>query len=134
MKKELLKIGYNSKIALQENLSEKQKYQYLKSARAFLFPSIEVSEAFGIVQVESMSQRTPVINTNLKSGVPWVSVDRETGITVQEKDANALALAMIKMDDNKLVESLGSNAYQRYQKKFSENACRKELINIFENL
>ena len=94
----------------------------------FVLPSVVKSEAFGIVQLEAMVYGKPVINTALPSGVPHVSLDGETGLTVPPSNANALAKAINRLaEDKELREELGRNAAERVREKFSEKKIIRSL-------
>ncbi len=96
----------------------------------FVLPSVAKSEAFGIVQLEAMVYGKPVINTNLPSGVPYVSLDGETGLTVPPSDAKALAKAINRLaGDKALREKFGRNAFQRICNNFDEKDVIRKLYN-----
>ncbi len=120
------------------NLSDKVHFlgflpdDELKQAYAdcdiFVLPSVAKSEAFGIVQLEAMVYGKPVINTSLPSGVPYVSIDGETGLTVPPSDAKALAKAITRLaEDKTLREKLGKNAAVRVYKNFNEKNVIRRL-------
>lgn len=110
----------------------------LKSAFAdcdiFVLPSVANSEAFGIVQLEAMVYGKPVINTALPTGVPHVSLDGVTGITVPPSDENALAQAINTLAENKaLREKYGTAAAERAEKEFSEEKVLERLFDTIKN-
>ncbi len=126
----------NSKIIfINEFITENEKNWLLKNAECFIFPSIYPSEAFGIIQLEAMINKTPIINTNLKTGVPWVSLNRITGLTVEPNDVKQLKKAIMEIvsDDNKL-EEYSSNAEERVRKYFSDNIIKRDLKEIYNLL
>lgn len=72
----------------------------------------------------------PIINTSLPSGVPHVSIDGETGITVPPSDEKALAKAINTLAENKeLREKYGRNAAERVEKYFNEKNVIQEIYN-----
>jgi rhamnosyl/mannosyltransferase len=65
-----------------------------------VLPSVTKAEAFGMVQLEAMACRKPVISTRLAgSGVAWVNRDGETGIVVPPEDPDALRNAIDRLAD-----------------------------------
>jgi len=128
-------LGVDHKIIFLGKVSdEKLKYCY-QICDLFVLPSVESSEAFGIVQMEAMAYGKPVINTNLPTGVPYVSVDGETGITVPPKDSKALVEAINEILKNKELSSkFSKNALRRVREKFSREKMLESIYSIYEDL
>lgn len=102
-----------------------------KNASFFVFPSIEKTEAFGIVQINAMNFGLPIINTRLETGVPWVARNNIEAITVKPGDPNELVEAMIALYNNSLLrERLGTAG----RKRFFENFVLEKMINSYLNL
>ena len=120
--------GLAEKVHFLGFLSDEELRQAYADCDIFVLPSVAKSEAFGIVQLEAMVYGKPVINTNLPSGVPHVSLDGETGLTVPPSDVNALAKAINRLaEDKELREELGRNAAERVREKFSEKKIIRSL-------
>ena len=103
------------------NLSEEDLRAAFADCDIFVLPSVANSEAFGIVQQEAMVYGKPVINTSLPTGVPHVSLDGVTGITVPPEDVPALAQAIQKLaDDKALREQYGRAAAKRVEEEYEE--------------
>ena len=120
--------GLGEKVHFLGFLPQEQLRQAFADCDIFVLPSVAKSEAFGIVQLEAMVYGKPVINTALPSGVPYVSVDGVTGITVPPSDAGALAEAVQRLaSDSELRERLGRNAAERVKSTFNEKNIIKKL-------
>jgi len=82
----------------------------------FVLPS--VNEGFGMVLLEAMAMRCPIVATNV-GGIPEVVLDDETGILVPPKDPLQLSRAMIKLlKDTALAESMVERGCQRLKNCF----------------
>jgi rhamnosyl/mannosyltransferase len=104
-----------------------------RAADLFVLPSVEPSEAFGIVQLEAMARELPVVNTSLPTGVPWVSQDGETGITVPTRDVTALATAInTLLKDDQLRRRYGEQARKRVERLFTRDKMLKKIQTIYK--
>jgi rhamnosyl/mannosyltransferase len=108
---------------------------YFHAADVFALPSCERSEAFGIVQLEAMASGKPVINTQIDSGVPYVSLDGITGITVQPRSSEAMAAALNRLfDDPELRRRMGQAGRHRVQTEFNLELMVRRTMDIYEQV
>jgi len=89
----------------------------LQRSRFLVLPSVAATETFGLVQLDALAAGRPVINTDLPTGVPDVSPDGITGLTVPPRDVAALAGA---------IRTLWSNP--EMQVRFSRNASERARV------
>jgi rhamnosyl/mannosyltransferase len=90
------------------------------AADVFTLPSVARSEAFGLVQIEAHAAGTPVVSTNLTTGVPYANLDGVTGLTVPVGDSAALAAALNRLlGDDELRARLGEQARKRALSEFT---------------
>lgn len=106
---------------------------FFSAADVFAFPSTTRAEAFGIVQLEAMAAGTPVVNTNLPSGVPWVCPHDVSGLTVQPNNATELARAIGRLlDDGSLRSRLGAAGRQRARDEFSDAKMLERIGLVYD--
>jgi rhamnosyl/mannosyltransferase len=109
---------------------------YYLAADAFWFPSNARSEAFGLVQVEAMASGCPVLNTRIPySGVSWVSLHDETGLTVPVDDPVALAAAANRLlNEPGLRDRLGAAARRRAVQEFDHRIMAARSLAIYRHV
>lgn len=116
-------------------VSEEEKLRQIEQCDFLVLPSVSEAEAFAIVQLEAMAFGKPVINTRLKSGVPYVSIGGVTGITVKPGSVKELASAMDELaGDEKLRRKYGANALKLVQKEYTQEMMVNRHRRIFEKL
>ncbi|MDE7310204.1 MAG: glycosyltransferase [Eubacterium sp.] len=116
-------------------VSEEEKQKQIEACDFLVLPSVSKAEAFGVVQIEAMAFGKPVINTALPSGVPDVSIDGVTGITVKPGSVRELARAMDALaGDERMRRAYGKNALQRVQETYTQQKMEEGYREIFRQL
>ena len=94
-------LGVGDRIFFSGRIPEEELAAYFHACDVFCLPSVEQSEAFGLVQLEAMACGKPVVCTQLNNGVNVVNVHGQTGFAVPAGDPLALGycLAWLLQDD-----------------------------------
>jgi glycosyltransferase involved in cell wall biosynthesis len=105
---------------------------WLAASRMLVLPSVTRAEAFGFVQLEAMACGTPVISTDLRTGVPWVN---ETGIVVPPGDEEALRLAIAGLArDCARAAAIGAAGEARVRAQFSIGSMGDDFVRACEEI
>lgn len=119
------------KVELKGWLKDLELFQEYRNCDVFILPSVVKSEAFGLVQIEAMAYGKPVINTKIPSGVPYVSLDKETGLTVTPESIEELHKAMRWMIEHKRERAaMGRAARKRVETCFTRENMLQKLMGL----
>jgi glycosyltransferase involved in cell wall biosynthesis len=129
------RLGVTDKVVFAGEVDNAGMTAYYHAADLFALASVARSEAFGIVQIEAMAAGLPVVNTSLDSGVPFVSLHGETGLTVPPGDPQALAVAINRLlDDDGLRQSLGQAGVRRARQEFGLDTMLRRTLQLYESV
>lgn len=130
----VFELNISKKVVFLTDVNDKQLIEIYKKSDLFILPSINEAEAFGVVQLEAMANGLPVINTNLESGVPFVSLNGQTGLTVSPKNVDELSAAIKKIINNQqLFEDFSSNSLERV-KLFSRDKMTQSYLDLYKEI
>jgi rhamnosyl/mannosyltransferase len=133
LKREALNADVSNRVTFLTDVADVRPFYH--AADVFALPSIARSEAFGIVQLEAMACAVPVVNTMLDSGVPFVSRDNETGLTVPPMDSKALAKALnTLLDNSELRAHYGRAARLRVEREFSLELMVERTVQLYKDV
>jgi rhamnosyl/mannosyltransferase len=129
-------LGVADRVKLLGHLTGRDVELHMRACTAFCLPSVQKSEAFGIVQIEAMRAARPVVSTRIcGSGVDWVNQDGVTGYTVPTEDPEALAQALSRVaSDAALASRLGSNGRKRYEELFTARRMAEKTREAYLSL
>src|SRR5690606_7166741 len=84
-------LGVADRVHFPGALSAAEKSRLLLAIDVFAFPSTEITEAFGVSQLEAMLHGTAVVASNLPTGVTDVAIDEVTALLAEPGNADQLA-------------------------------------------
>ena len=112
--------GLSARVAFAGDVDDASLAQAYAGADAFVLPSRDRGEAFGLVLLEAMRAGLPVVASAIPgSGVTSVVVDGETGVLVPPDDADALAAALARFDDGGMRARFGTAGRARWAEHYT---------------
>ncbi|MCE7626707.1 glycosyltransferase [Vibrio fluvialis] len=129
LKQKVIQQNLTSKVVLLGRIPFEHLGAFYKACDVFCLPSIERSEAFGVVQLEAMSFGKPVVSTEIEgSGVSWVNKNGQTGLISPVKDSKELANCITSTLNSDTLNTSSIKAY------FNEHFLREKMGNSIFNL
>jgi len=135
LQKLALEKGVVNKIDFLGKVSPQKLDECYQNADVFVLPAVVDSkgdtEGLGVVLIEALTYKIPVIATGV-GGIVDIIKHNETGILVPEKDALALANALLKiLQDDKFATMLAETGYQYVNEKYNWNTIVDQVISLF---
>ena len=91
-------------------------------------------EGFGLVLLEAMARRVPVIASRV-SAIPEVVLDGETGVLIETRDVDGLVQALTRLlNDRALRKYMGLLGAARLEERFSVERMVDGTIAVYERL
>lgn len=128
-----LDLGIGDRVTLLSDVDDIRPYYH--ATDVFALSSVMRSEAFGIVQLEAMACGKPVINTQLDSGVTFVSPHGISGLTVPPADAVALGDAIDQLlNQRDRRNELGNGGRARVANKFTVEGMIQSTFELYQEV
>ena len=125
-----------NKVFILDGVDDKELNYLYKKARVFCLPSTTRAEAFGVVLIEAMMNKIPLVVHDIPgSGVNWVNENNITGynIDINQKDIFIKKVNEIILSDT-LHEKLSSASKERYRKYFTADSFITSIEQIYEEV
>jgi glycosyltransferase involved in cell wall biosynthesis len=131
MKKRAENLNISDHIIFTGVVAHSDMLKYMASCDIFIMPSWD--EAFGVVYLEAMSQKKPVIGTE-DEGITDVVIDGVNGLLVKPRDVDSIVgkLGML-IEDEALRKTLGEKGFESARELTWESNAR-QMNDIYEKV
>lgn len=127
--------GVADRIEFLGQVSDRDLVTYYHACDVFVLPSITNAEMFGVVQLEAMACRKPVISTNLPTGVSWVNQNGKTGYIVPPGKVEELTQAIQRLLGNaRLREEMGEAGRARVEENFTSSKMSEAMLRVYREM
>lgn len=130
------RLGLANRVRLAGFQPDAVRNALLASCDVFCLPSLERTEAFGVVLMEAMRFGRPVVASDIPgSGVGWVVREAGNGLWVPPGDSTALASALNSLaNDQALREQLGRVGEQALRERFAIGPVAERIATLYRLL
>ena len=128
--------GLEQKVKLLGKQSGDTLSHLLQGCHCLCLPSIERTEAFGMVLLEAARAGKAAVVTDVAgSGMSWVVQDRKTGITVPTGNVEGLATALQYLATHQTAcAEMGRRARKRFDTMFRIETIEKQVFELYKDI
>jgi len=130
------KLGLRDRVRFRGGLDDAGLVQAFRACDCLCLPSIERTEAFGVVLLEAMYFGKPVLSSRLLgSGMDWIVEDGVTGLKFEPADIDSLANALRRMAAGPQARRrMGEAGRARFDAQFTIGRSVDGLLNVYKAL
>lgn len=129
-------LGVAGRVIMPGAVDDQELVALYRACDVFCLPSVERTEAFGLVLLEAMAHGLPLVTTHVRgSGMNAVNQNGVTGLAVPPADHRALAQALrtVALDNGKRM-AMSEACMKRFADAFHINSVRQAIDNLYELL
>ncbi|MBF0100907.1 MAG: glycosyltransferase [Desulfobacterales bacterium] len=132
----ILQLGLQSRVILTGFLDESKMNALLSTCNCFCLPSVERTEAFGLVLLEAMAFSKPIVASKIPgTGIGWVVSHNETGLCIPPADPSALASALTYLSEYpEIAQKMGKSALLRFNQEFQIKTISQRIVQIYQSI
>jgi len=135
LREQIHSLGLTNKVFLVGQVDDGRLLAHLAAASAFVLPSWNRAEAFGISLLEAQAVELPVIATDVGTGTLEAFDDGHTGIAIPPNNVPALVTAINSVvDDPERAHAMGQAGRRRVEERNSLETLATRLRPIYERL
>ena len=129
-------LGLQNRVTFYDVLNDKELAQQMARCDCFCLPSIERTEAFGLVLLEAMYfGKATVIGDVPGSGMGYIVDDGITGVKVNPGDTDALVEAFIRLSENRQeLAKMGQRGKEKFHQYFEIDHTVEDLISVYQQV
>lgn len=136
LKDECAHLGLDAEVSWLGRVDEPEKCQRLSEADLLLLPSLERTEAFGVVLLEAANYKTAALVSDVQgSGMSYVVDAGKTGFVINNNSVDALVKQLSSsMLDKSLLKNMGAKAKTRLHNHFDIEKVCSSITNVYEDV
>ncbi len=129
-------LNIRDRVSFHGLLTDGELAQHMLKADCICLPSIERTEAFGLVLLEAMYfGKATVVSDVPGSGMGWIIDDGITGLKVAPADADALAAAFTWLSTNRAeLARMGERGKQKFEQQFEINHAIEGIMEVYQQI
>ncbi len=128
-------LNLNDRVDLLGEVGREQRNGLLQSCDLLLLPSLERTEAFGLVLLEAMACGKPVIASDIPgSGVGWVVRKGGGGLLIRPGDPASLKAAVLELEDPRRRSVLGKQGQSQLLKHFHIDLIAPRIAELYRKI
>ncbi len=128
-------LNLNDRVRFLGAISEEALPAHYTACDIFVFPSVERSEAYGLVQLEAMFAGKPIVATELGTGTSFITQDGVTGLVAPPRQPGQLAAALNRLIANPALRAqLGAAGRERALREFTAEMMVERMETIYQHV